>query len=86
MGETLNLRQLKKFIAQGGNDGQLALVLFHLVIAAGALGLAAMYGYIAQVASSNGYWLHAAAHSFVAAFGVGTATFIVWQGLKYWRI
>ena len=77
----MNLRWLKKLITQVGSDGQPALIIFHLAVVAGGFGVAATFGYIAEVASSNGYLLHAAAHSLVAAFGTATTAAILWQSL-----
>ena len=81
----MNLRWLKKLIALVGDDVQLALILFHLAIVVCGYGLAATFGYLTELAASKGYLLHAAGHSFVAAFGTVTTTVIVWQSLKAGR-
>ena len=78
----MNLRRLKKLIALVGYDVLPALILFHLAIAAGGYGLAATFGYLTELAASKGYLLHAAGHSFVAAFGAVTTTVLLWQSLR----
>ena len=64
------------------DDGEPSFTIFYLVIVASGFSVAAMFGYLAEVASSHGFLLHAAGHSVVAAFGTITTSILGWQGLK----
>ena len=68
------------------DDGQPSLTMFYLSVVAGGFIVAAMFGYLAEVAASNGLFLHAAAHSVIAAFGAVTTTIIAWQSIKAGRM
>jgi hypothetical protein len=74
-----------KSAAQRHDDGQSSLTVFYLAAVAGGFGIAAIFGYLAEVASSNGLLLHAAAHSFIAAFGAVTTAVIAGQSIKAGR-
>ena len=67
------------------DDGQPSFTMFYLAVVAGGFAVAAMFGYLAEVASSHGMLLHAAAHSVIAAFGAVTTTIIVWQSIRAGR-
>ncbi len=72
-----------KSATQHHDDGQPSLNTFYLAII--GFGIAAIFGYLAEVASSNGLLLHAAAHSFIAAFGAVTTAVIAGQSIKAGR-
>ena len=71
------LRRPSKSDTKHQDDAQPSFKVFYLAVVVGGFAVAAMFGYLAEVASSNGLFLHAAAHSAVAAFGVVTITVIV---------
>ncbi len=64
------------------DGGQPSFTVFYLAVVAGGFIVTAMLGYLAEVAASNGLFLHAAAHSVIAAFGAVTATIIAWQNIR----
>ena len=63
------VRRPWKSATERPDDGQPSFTVFYLAVVVGGFIVAAMFGYLAEVASSNGLLLHAAAHSFVATFG-----------------
>ena len=68
--------------AEHTNRGEPSLAMFYLSVTAGAYTIAAMFGYLAEIAASNGLYIHAAAHSAVAAFGTVTTTILTWRSMK----
>ena len=75
----MDVRWPWKSSADHHDDRQPSFILFYLAIAVSGFGVAALFGYFAGLAASNGIWLHTAAHSAVTISGFAVTGTLLWQ-------